>query len=233
MPSHLQDLSTLCKISQQLVGTSFCETELDCSEMRLAMELEAQLRLQVLVDKIFNHVRAANGFDTYEQLLVAMREKTPDKQAFPAAWLHKAARTLVRDGAKDLQEMYGEDSVDPGQLHELLGLIDTKEKLLAPLANFPDASAQPLERVLTFVLKQVLPAARAASQLQVKHLPQFRRGGGRSKTPNAEECRRICDEIAMLHRKGVLLVPAQRKAALKWDKSLRMIQSIWAQRAGK
>lgn len=210
-----------------VVSAKLCITVL---ETGLRMEPEAQQRLRVLVDRIFAHVCAANGLDSYEELVAAVQDETQDKNTSPAPWLHKTARTLARDGAKDLQEMYGEDSVDPGQFYEILGLINTKEKLLAPLADFPDASVQSLERVLTFVLKRVLPAARVASKLRVKHLPQFRRGGAPSKRPGAEECRQICDEIGALHRKGVLLIPAQRQTALKWNKSPRMIQMIWADR---
>ena len=118
----------------------------------------------------------------------------------------------------------------PSSLFEILGLIDTREKFNAVCASLPEEAAPEIERFLKFFLREFLPSRRFAAQELAKRLPPRRDGGPKQKMPSQDICSQICDYISKKHADGVLLGTAQAQAAKKWNKSLRMIQRIWAQR---
>jgi hypothetical protein len=189
------------------------------------MELETQKRLQGSLDQVVEHLCRMSGTKTYEDAIAALRVQFRDKNTSPAAWIHRIAREAYPTNEPD--------SVRPEYFYEILGLIDTRQKANAVLASLPQDATPQIERFLKFLLKEFLPNQRRAAQEFVKQLPQRRSGGAPSKMPSQAECLEICNEISKLHAAGVLLGTAQQRAAKKWNKSVRVIQRIWAERGPK
>jgi hypothetical protein len=186
------------------------------------MDLETQERLAGMFDQVVEHLCRVVGTTSYEEAIAVLRTQFQDKNTSPAAWLHGIAPAVYPTNEPD--------SVDPGRFYEILGLIDTREKSDAVLASLTQDAAPQIESFLRFLLKEFLPAQRLTAQELAKHLPQRRGGGAPSQMPGQAERREICNEISKLHAEGVLLGAAQRRAATKWNKSVRMVQRIWAQR---
>ena len=186
------------------------------------MTIETHDRLWPLLQKVFEYTGSANGFSSYEESIAASRLDFQDKSTSPAAFIHKKTR--------ELYPMSEPDSVRPENFYQILGFIDTKEKLSSSLASLPEESALEIEKALRFLLKEYLPSQREAAKQRTRHLPQRRAGGAPSKMPSSADCCTICDEINDLHRKGVLLQDAQPRVAQKWNKSRRTIQKVWQQR---
>jgi hypothetical protein len=187
------------------------------------MKPETQKRLQGLFDQVVEHLCGVSGTKNHEEAIAALRMQFQDKRTSPAAWMHGIAREIYPTNEPD--------SVRPENFYEILGLIDTREKSDAILASLPEDVAPEIEKFLKFVLKDFLPSQRLAAQELAKHLPQRRGGGAPSKMPSRAESRLICAEINKLHGEGVLLGAAQQRTANKWNKSVRMIQRVWADRA--
>lgn len=187
------------------------------------MKPETQKRIQDLFDPVVEHLCHVSGAKNYEEAIAALCMQFRDKKTSPAAWIHGIAREIYPTNEPD--------SVNSEKFYEILGLIDTKEKSDAVLASLPEDAAPAIEGFLRFMLKEFLPSQRLAAHELTKHLPQRRGGGAPPKTPNQAECRLICAEINKRHGQGVLLGVAQQRAADKWNKSLRMIQRVWAKRA--
>jgi hypothetical protein len=175
-----------------------------------------------MLDQVVEHFCRVSGTTTYEEAIAVLRTLFRDKNTSPAAWLHKIALETYPTNEPD--------SVDPERFYEILGLIDTREKFDSILANLPEEDTPKAEKFLKFLLKQFFPTQRAAAQELVKALPP-RAGGAKSTMPSEAECRQICDEISELHAKGVPKGTAQKRAAQKWNRSLRTIERIWASRA--
>ena len=187
------------------------------------MEPETQKRIQELFGQVVELLCRMSGTKGHEEAIAALRMQFHDKETSPAAWVHGIAKTIYPTKEPD--------SVNPEKFYEILGLIDTREKSDAVLASLPEDAAPEIERFLKFVLKEFLPSQRLAAQKLVKQLPQRRGGGAPSKMPSPAECRQICAEINKWHGQGVSLGVAQQRAADKWNKSLRMIQRVWAKRS--
>jgi hypothetical protein len=124
------------------------------------------------------------------------------------------------------------ESIQPEQFYAILGLIDSREKAYNILLTLPEEAVTDVERLLGFMLKELLPSIRTQAQATVDALPYKRSGGPKtSSMPEFSVCREISVTIEMLHSKqGVGKVIAQQQMADKYDLSLRTVQRIWHDR---
>jgi hypothetical protein len=189
------------------------------------MELETRQRLTASLDKVIHYFCRLSGTQSYEEAFAALRVQFADKGTSPAPWIHKVAQK-----AFPTNEL---DTIDPTQFHEILGVIDTREKMNFVLATLPDEAAPKIEEFLGFLLNEFFPNQKAVAQQIATTLPQRHTGGRKSRMPSTEVCRQICGYISALHHDGALMIGAQNRAASKFDLSLRMIQRIWSARAAK
>ena len=178
-------------------------------------------RLVGLVAQVWSYLCNMAGEESYEGSIKTLRQNV---QAFPSMPF------LLHDIAHELYPTKERDTINPANFVDILGLVDTKEKLRSVLAELPEDAGPQLEKFLLWLLKSWLPSMRANAQWMAKHLPQRRAGGPPKKMPGPAECRRICEEINELHGKGVLLGVAQKRIAMREELSLRMVQRIWAER---
>jgi hypothetical protein len=188
------------------------------------MKKETEERLLPKYEKVIGLFSAMSGADSYEASIRMLQEECRNGSTSPAAWLHKRAREIYPTDQPD--------SVRPEFFFEILTMIDSREKAMAVFAALPEEEAPKIEEFLDFFLKEFAPSLRSNAKLLAKKLPQRRSGGPHSKMPSREVCRAICDEIQALERKGVQRGIAQRRVADKRGLKLRMVQRIWAARAG-
>ncbi len=185
------------------------------------MTPETRKELWELLDKVIEVLCLVSGTKSYDGAIAVLRTGFHDKNTSPAPFLHALARKIYPTKEPD--------SVNPEHFYEILGLIDTKEKMDSVLASLPEEGAPEIREFLEFLLKVYFPSQRAAAQELAKQLPHLP-GGAPTKMPGPEVCWQICDEINAKHRQGVQLGIAQRQAAEKWNLKPRMIQRIWAAR---
>jgi hypothetical protein len=185
------------------------------------MNAENQKKLRAMRDKIIDSLNRAKGFSNYEEAIALIREIVRDKTTSPAPFLHRWAR--------ELYPVTPPDTVEPESFYEILGLIDTTEKLDATLAGMPDESYHMIEVFLQWVWNECLPAMKADAQKTAKGLPQYHRGGPKhTKMPDDDLCLVIWNEILEEYRLTGVMGEADRNVALKRRLTLRMIQRIKA-----
>jgi hypothetical protein len=184
------------------------------------MNAEYQEMIRVLVREAFGPLSKATGFKSYNEAIVALREEFRNNAASPALWIHK-----------QVEEVYPAcqgNTVDPKAFLDILGIIDTEDKLVAVTREMPDEEFPIIQKFLLWFTKEFLPARRAAAKLMLKHLPQYRRGGPKVIMPSDSECRQIFKEVMEEYSKSGSMGEAQMTVARKKKVNVRMIQRIKA-----
>lgn len=191
------------------------------------MTTETQQRLTSLVEKVIGVLCAITRTDSYEEAIAWIRPTFQDKSTSPAPWLHKSAREIVGKLFPDVPP----DSVNPEFFYEILGLIDTREKMRLLLPHFPEEAAPMAEQFLNYLLKDYFPSVRSRADEMRSSLPQRRAGPKQPwKMPDQQKCREICSAILKLQGDRVKLGVAQRRLAAREGLNIRMVQRIWADR---
>jgi hypothetical protein len=188
---------------------------------------EAQ-RLQKTIDKLWEHVVNAMGVESYEAFIASIKTAFQNPNTSPAAWIHGLARARARE----LFPADETDSLQPEQFYAILGLIDTREKAYRILLRLPEEAVPRIDRLLDFMMKELLTAIRSQAQAIVDEFPSKRGGGPKtSSMPSFAVCREICETIQKLHSKdGVAKGLVQQQMKDRYNLSLRMVQRIWHDR---
>jgi hypothetical protein len=120
-----------------------------------------------------------------------------------------------------------------GRVHRKLENVRTREQIAVLLDAEPEPSLATIlkfESVIRFVPFLLNRFVKKVAKDAVKGLPENPSGP----KPLIEGTQKpiICAFIGGLYAKGVSLHDAQKRAAMKWNISLRSVERIWAQRGG-
>ena len=121
--------------------------------------------------------------------------------------------------------LFGNGSLNPDGLHEVVRMFETQENAKAVLASLPEPDPTHLETLLREV-STMLPAFRRVLLPFAKGLPPPA-GGRPKKLVDPGERQRIRDEIGLLEARGVTLRDAQQRLANREGVSLSTIQRMW------
>jgi hypothetical protein len=132
---------------------------------------------------------------------------------------------LVEILSKANPVLFGEGSLKPDSLHEVVRMFAAQENAKAVLSSLPEPDPIHLEILLREV-STMLPAFRRVLLPFAKGLPPP--SGGRPKKLGDPETRRLVrKEIGLLLADGVPLATAQARLAQRENVSLTTIQRIW------
>ena len=155
-----------------------------------------------------------------------MRTETKDRII---AALERAFKTA---GAESLEQGMALCSSVFGGLYRITEPLKSREVISAWFDQVPDPSAE--EEAMLVACFEMLPTLiRMAVQgfaddlaRQLPHPP-----GGRPQTLSPGAQKEICAFIGQLHAQGVELREAKKRAARKWDVSVRTVQRAWSTRS--
>lgn len=121
-----------------------------------------------------------------------------------------------------------------GRVHRKMEHIRTREQITALLDAEPEPSASKLwalESVLQYAPFLLNRLVRKIATDAAKGLP----GSPSGPKPVVDDSQKqaICQYIGDLYAAGVSLTNAQKRAAMRWNMSLRSIQRIWAERGSE
>jgi hypothetical protein len=104
----------------------------------------------------------------------------------------------------------------------------SRETLRAFLRSGPDPSPGELEGIIT-LMRTVPSLLRKSLQTAASTLPPP--PGGRPKGLTPQQAKDVCAQIGWLYGQGVEVRDAQKRMALRYNRSVRTIQRAWQQRA--
>jgi hypothetical protein len=118
-----------------------------------------------------------------------------------------------------------------GRLHRKLENVHTREQIAALLDAEPEPSAEEIlmfESVIRFAPFLLNRFVKKVAKESIKRLPE--NPSGPKPVIEGNQKPAICAFIGALYAKGVSIRDAQKRAAMKWNISLRSVERIWAKR---
>jgi hypothetical protein len=180
----------------------------------------AKHRLEALIEDILELLRNAQGLDDPESVVKVMQGGVQDR--LDAEFMLKRAKKATQ--LPELDELKADD------LYRLFGMLRTPENRALLLEGIPQERVKVVESQLTQIKDELIPQFGRELRTFGQQLTRKRKGR-RSKMPSEKVCRSVCQFIADLNtKKKIGIVGAQKRAALKWSVSFRVVERIWSSR---